>query len=261
MPFTPPRDGFSQYYEVHGRAPGSAETIVFAHGAGGNHLSWWQQVPAFAPDYTCVTFDARGFGLSRDESAGPIGPRLAGDLSGLLDHLGLERVHLVAQSMGGWACLRLALEEPARVASLVMADTHGGTRGPSIPPWGSAPAPDRGTGFHPACGERMRHEQPIANFLYWQISDLNSAHDPAALRQRLALGDAGPGEEEVRALKPPVLFIAGEEDIVIPSVVLEAAAALIPGARLERVPAAGHSVYFERPARFNALVEAFLGGS
>ena len=40
--------------------------LVFAHGAGGNHLSWWQQVPHFMDRYTCVVFDHRGYGRSVD---------------------------------------------------------------------------------------------------------------------------------------------------------------------------------------------------
>ena len=43
-------NGIAVYYEVHGDGP----AVVFAHGAGGNHLSWWQQVPVFARQYRCV---------------------------------------------------------------------------------------------------------------------------------------------------------------------------------------------------------------
>ena len=64
-----------------------------------------------------------------------------------------------------------------------------------------------------------------------------------------------------RALRMPVLFIAGEEDVVIPPRVVELAASHVPGARFERVPEAGHSVYFERPATFNAILEKFLSES
>ena len=48
------------YYEETGEGP----AIVFAHGAGGNHLSWWQQVPVFRERYRCVSFDHRGWGRS-----------------------------------------------------------------------------------------------------------------------------------------------------------------------------------------------------
>jgi 3-oxoadipate enol-lactonase len=62
----------------------------------------------------------------------------------------------------------------------------------------------------------------------------------------------------VATLDIPVLFVAGEEDVVIPPRMLSIAAACFPNARLELVPAAGHSVYFERPAIFNEIVERFL---
>ena len=60
-------NGIELYYEVHGEGP----ALVLAHGAGGNHLSWWQQVPVLAQSYRCVTFDHRGFGLSREQPGGP----------------------------------------------------------------------------------------------------------------------------------------------------------------------------------------------
>ena len=62
------RDGFRLYHEDTG---GDAPTILFLHGAGGNHLSWWQQVPVFAEEYRCVTVDQRGFGQSPEVSGGP----------------------------------------------------------------------------------------------------------------------------------------------------------------------------------------------
>ena len=55
-------NGIDLYYETHGKGP----AVVFAHGAGGNHLSWWQQVPVFAEEYRCISVDHRGFGQSPD---------------------------------------------------------------------------------------------------------------------------------------------------------------------------------------------------
>ncbi len=64
--------------------------------------------------------------------------------------------------------------------------------------------------------------------------------------------------EEVAALRVPLLCITGEEDVVIPPDAVAVLASLVPGARLERVPETGHSVYFERATTFNRLVEDFL---
>src|SRR5208282_3636413 len=118
---------FSLYYErVGGGAP-----IVFLHGLGGNHLSWWQQVPYFMRSFECVTVDQRGFGLSPDPD-GLFNRAHASDLGALLDHLKINKAVLVGQSMGGWTIVGYALEHPERVAAMVMADTPGGIFTPEM---------------------------------------------------------------------------------------------------------------------------------
>lgn len=260
MPFVTSGDA-QIYYETHGPKPGEAPAIVFAHGAGGNHLSWWQQVPHFRRTHTCVVFDHRGYGQSVEPAGGPGGAAFAGDLTAILDHLGIERATLAAQSMGGWTCLAFALRHPARVERLLMSDTHGGLTSPEI---AAASASVLGAiaalaekGVNPACGERMYREQPELAFLYQEISDLNPPRDVASLGRLLR--DAGsPPLARAAELTMPVLFIAGDEDVLIPPAALELAAAATPGARFERIPETGHSVYFERPARWNAILESFL---
>ena len=55
-------NGTEIYYETHGKGP----AIVFAHGVGGNHSVWFQQVPYFARNRQVITFDHRGFGRSKE---------------------------------------------------------------------------------------------------------------------------------------------------------------------------------------------------
>ena len=250
--------GVDLYYEEHG--PSGAPAIVFAHGAGGNHLSWWQQVPAFMDRYRCVTFDHRGWGQSRANDAIG-GPAFAGDLKALLDHLSIERATLVAQSMGGWTSLNFAVANPDRVERLLMADTHGGLSSPEVETAlkaaREAPPPQLPEGVHIAAGPTMAAEQPSLAFLYAQMDALNPPRDRAALMAHLAsIGE--PSAEAVAPLPFPVLFLAGEEDPLIPPPVIEAAAECFENARVVRVPRTGHSVYFERPARFNELLAGFL---
>lgn len=250
-------NGADLFYDVTGSGP----ALVFAHGLGGNHLSWWQQVPYFRDRYTCVTFAHRSFAPSTDAPGGP-GPRaFADDLAALIDHLGLPDVRLVAQSMGGWTCLEYTLRHPERVRALVMACTTGTLDHPEL---GRIFATHQGgeaalfaRGIHPAAGERMAHEQPALHYLYQQINDLSFGLDKQALRATLMQLRTTPAEA-VAALAVPVLCLTGEADIVIPPAAVALLADLIPGAHLARVPAAGHSVYFERPAVFNTIVDEFL---
>jgi len=90
MPYTS-ANGIEIFYESHGDGP----PVVFAHGRGGCHLSWWQQVPALRDRFRCVTFDHRGFGYSRDINDSPGRHAFADDLADLLDLLGIERSYLV----------------------------------------------------------------------------------------------------------------------------------------------------------------------
>ncbi|MDQ5850020.1 MAG: alpha/beta hydrolase, partial [Pseudomonadota bacterium] len=109
------------YYEVVGQGP----PVVFAHGLGGNHLSWWQQVAHFAATHTCIVFAHRGFPPSSAVPGKTAPDAYADDLAALIQELNLKDVALVAQSMGGWTCLDYALHEPARVRALVLACTTG----------------------------------------------------------------------------------------------------------------------------------------
>ena len=122
-------DGFRLYYEDTG---GNAPTIVFLHGAGGNHLSWWQQVPVFAEEYRCVTLDQRGFGQSPDVAGGPGPAALASDALAVLDHLQIARAAVIAQSMGGWAAVGAAVRAPERFWAIVLANTVGNLTSPEI---------------------------------------------------------------------------------------------------------------------------------
>lgn len=256
------RPGARIYYELHG--PGEAPLVVFAHGLGGNHLSWWQQVPAFlAAGYRCLTFAHRGFAPSTQDAPEPGARAFAEDLAALLDAAAPgQPVRLVAQSMGGWTSLAWALAHPGRVRALVMCDTHGGFwSDAAAAAWAAKPATIEADlfarGIHPAAGERMAREQPALHFLYRGIDALAAGLDKDALRRQLGeLWTITPAD--VARLDIPVLCLAGEDDIVIPPAAVEALARALPRGEFALVPAAGHSVYFERADAFNRLVLDFL---
>lgn len=252
------RPGARIYYEVSGEGP----ALVFAHGLGGNHMSWWQQVPAFHGRYRTVVFAHRGFAPSTEEPGGPGAGAFADDLEALLDHLGIGEVRLIAQSMGGWTCLAFALRHPGRVQALMMCDTTGTLAHPEFARVFAATPRGREQalferGIHPAAGERMAAEQPALHHLYWQINNLAAALDKDALRgQLMAMMSEPPAA--LAALTMPVLCLAGEEDIVIPPETVRIMASAMPDGRFVSVPRTGHSVYFERAAEFNRIAGEFL---
>jgi len=250
------------YYEVTGSGP----FLVFAHGLGGNHLSWWQQVPHFAARYTCVTFAHRGFAPSSAPPNGPDPAAYLADLTALIDHVGATDVRIVAQSMGGWSALAFAFAQPQRTRALVMASTGGDLAWPSLDRdrltrWrhdSDATANDLfARGLHPASGARMAREQPAMDHLYRAIDALSLSLDKQALRARLLAALTRP-VGTLRTLKVPTLWLTGAEDCAFPPFVAELLAPMMPKALLAGVKDAGHSVYFERPDVFNSVVGEFL---
>ena len=244
--------GTDLYYEVHGSGP----ALVFAHGAGGNHLSWFQQVPVFQTQYTCVTFDHRGFGQSIDPRPADERPRFDEDLAALIDHLEFQDVRLVAQSMGGWTCLGYAANHPGRVRGVLMADTAGGITSPAIEAAREAgrKAVAEGGLLGRALGDNFRNEDPAGAFLYSQIFELNPPRDQVGdAMQRLNLN-----ANDLAKLSMPILFVEGSDDVIIPPDVIRLASAMVPGSRIQIVEGAGHSVYFERPTEFNEILDSFL---
>jgi 3-oxoadipate enol-lactonase len=247
--------GARLYYEDSG---GEAPVVLFLHGAGGNHMSWWQQVPVFAEEYRCITVDQRGFGQSSAVSeTGPAA--LATDAIALLDHLGVAQAAVVAQSMGGWAAVGAAVQSPKRLWAIVMANTVGNLTGPEIAALRErlvATRPPRpAVGWHGALGATFRKEQPVRSFLYTQIAGTN-APLPAAFRE--AMGRLAPPVERYAATGVPTLFLTSDEDVLIWPELAEKVHERVPGSDFVRVPSAGHSTYFERPEVFNREVGAFL---
>src|SRR5262249_52126476 len=167
----------SIYYEPSGEGP----PLVFAHGAGGNTLVWWQQVPHFARRYRVLTFDHRGFGRSACEPGAETAPHFAGDLAAVLDDAGIDRAALVCQSMGGWTGLQLARAMPARAPALGLRPPPAGIKTPrggrallalarAVPQGDRAPA---GNDPPPALAADISPRAPPRGFLYAQRAALN----------------------------------------------------------------------------------------
>ena len=242
------------FYESHGAGP----AIVFAHGRGGNHLSWWRQVAAFQEGYRCVTFDQRGWGLTEGPAGAPNPATVSADLLALLDYLEIDRAVLVAQSMGGISSLRVALHHPDRVAGLLLADTTGGI--------GDASVVSLLADVHPpedplrrALSDGFIADHPDLMFLFGSIGRINQPM-PLSVVSDMFRNPEGPQASDLAAMTVPTLLVVGEEDAIFPVHVIEAAHRLIPGSRLAVVPGAAHSTHFEQADAFNQLLREFIGG-
>ncbi|MHB8576852.1 MAG: alpha/beta fold hydrolase, partial [Dehalococcoidia bacterium] len=251
MPYAPV-NGIQLYYEVHGDGP----ALLFAHGQGGNSLSWWQQITFFAQWYRCVIFDHRAFGRSRDSSEPPGGRmQFAPDALALTDRLAIDRFFIVAHSMGGRTAANLIRRAPERVLGAVFSGTPAGATNGEVRALQEAYAatlPQGSTLLQRALRPGFEQEQPELAFLYREIQRLNPKRPADFLAP--PPGWTGAFTAYIAECGVPVLYLVGEHDAVTPRHIVEKAAGLVRGARFQVIPGAGHSVYFEKPAEFNAAV-------
>jgi 3-oxoadipate enol-lactonase len=242
--------GASLYYEVHGEGP----WLVFAHGAGGNHLTWWQQVPAFSRAYRCLIFAHRGWARSPCREA-PDPGRFAEDLTALLDHVGADRAALIGQSMGGWTVVGCALQNPERITHLVLTSTLAGlTDDAMLARLLELHDPNAPFDSRVALAPDFPARDPARTFLYAQIADLNPPFAPDFLPRLIALRYPDAPER----LRMSILYLSGGRDQLFPLDLQKQAQAKLPASRLAVVEAAGHSIYFECPEAFNQRVREFL---
>ncbi|HRD65227.1 MAG TPA: alpha/beta hydrolase [Candidatus Competibacter sp.] len=99
--------------------------LVLVHGLAAS-LGFWHLGIVRPLSWLCrlTAYDLRGHGRSELPATGYSIPRMADDLAALLDHLGLERVHLLGHSFGGAIALLFAHRHPERVRSVIVADTR-----------------------------------------------------------------------------------------------------------------------------------------
>ena len=246
--------GASVYYEIYGDGP----AVVFAHGADGNTLSWFQQIPHFARSYRVILFDVRGWGRSYCPPERADLRYASDDLLAILDAERVQRAALVGMSIGGWASMRAAVDQPERVACLVLIGSAGGIVTPEL---FSAFSKLLEQG---AAGEQwmdrflapdFREREPVLAFLHDQIQGLNPPFDPTLVQGAI---DAQVHPEELTGYDVPTLLIYGALDALQGTELLLEVASMIPGLETAELGGTGPSPHFEAAEAFNPLAEEFI---
>ena len=256
--------GHTLYYEEHGTGQ---ETIVFAHGLLWSGRMFDAQVNAFKDRYRCVTFDFAGQGQSEIARDGYDMDSLAADAAALIKQLKVAPCHFAGLSMGGFVAMRLGIHFPELVRSLVLLETSADPEPPeNLPKYKLLGFISRWISVRLIVGRTMQ--------IMFGQTFLN---DPARQKQRdewrgylLANNQAGIARalrgvierqgvyEMLRKIKTPTLVIVGEEDVATVPAKAERIAAAIPGAKLVKIPRAGHTSTVEEPQAVNAAIEQFL---
>jgi pimeloyl-ACP methyl ester carboxylesterase len=249
--------------------------LLLLHGTSASLHTWDGWARALKTDRRVVRIDLPAFGLTGPWSGAYAGQPYRGEnyarfVRDVMDHLKLQRVVLVGNSLGGEVAWRLAALAPERVQRLVLVDTAGLRFTPGVVPlaWQVARLPVLGRlsewlltralvrqGLASVVGDPAR----ITNAQVERYYRLTlRAGNRAALVQRLRSVSPGQGVERIEGLGQPTLVLWGGRDRLIPPEVGERVAASISGSRLVRFDDLGHIPHEEDPARTVAVVRDFL---
>lgn len=269
MPYATTDDRVELYYEDSG----TGDALVFVHEFAGDSRSWEPQVRHFLRHYRCITFNARGYPPSDVPADGErySQVRARDDIRVIMDHLDIERAHVIGHSMGAFATLHFGFAYPQRARSLVLAGcgygAHPDEQARFLTLTQTTAEMFRDQGIEAAARQyaqspgrgQFQHKDPrgFAAFaaMLAEHSAEGSAHTMLNVqRLRPSLWDL---EAELRALRLPTLIITGDEDApcLDPGVFMKR---LIPNAGLAMIPMAGHTLPSEEPCAFNAAVDRFL---
>ena len=107
------------YYEEHGLG----QPLIMVLGLGQDIATWGFQIAELSKHLRLIVFDNRDAGKSSRCADEYTTESMAGDILGLMDHLGIEHTHLLGTSMGGMIAQHVALMAPERLKSLILAGT------------------------------------------------------------------------------------------------------------------------------------------
>ncbi|WP_460724038.1 alpha/beta fold hydrolase [Nocardia heshunensis] len=268
--------------EIHVSETGSGPAVVLLHGGGpgaSGMSNYTRNVGPLARRFRVIVPDMPGYGRSEKwiDQSDPFG-YLARSMAGMLDELGVESAHLVGNSLGGAAALRLAIEQPARVGRMVLMGPGGIGTTRALPTAGLNGLLDYYRGEGPS---REKIRRFIRDYLVFDGASVpeelveqrfQASIDPAVIANPPLRRPSGPlalrtlwrtdftRDPQLRKVSHPTLVIWGADDKVNRPDGGPMLTRVMPDCDLYVAANTGHWVQWERAELFNALATAFLEG-
>ena len=238
---------------------GSGVPVVFLHAGTGSSRVWEHQIPAVtAADYRFIAYDRRGWGRSEVVPSEPQPGTAAEDLNRLMDHLNVDRFHIVATAAGGSIAWDYALSFPQRVRSMVIANNTGRVEDKAYLDFVATLRPESFDELPPEFREvspYYRASNPEGTRRWVELEKVSRPPGPRMptqpLKNRLTF-------EALESIDIPVLLIAGGSDLAAPAPTQRYFSERVTHAETLTVPNAGHSTFWEQPEVFNRAVLEFI---
>ncbi len=240
---------------------GAGLPVLLIHGFGGDLDNWLFNIDALAEGGPVYALDLPGHGQSVKIARPADLSLMVATVAAFLDHLGLDRAHLVGHSMGGLIAGQTALDHPGRVASVTLISPAG--LGPEINSAyidGFVGAEGR-KDLKPVLGALFADQSMVSRALVQDLLKYKRLDGVQDFLTELSGNLFRDGRQAVQIAEAlgaaglPVQVIWGEGDAVIPA----AHAANLPGASAHVITGAGHMVQMEQSAEVNRLIRAFTG--
>lgn len=255
------------------------ETVILIHGLGGNKVSFYETASALTPHYTVHAIDLPGFGSSSKPGRAPYNAAwFARSVLRFLDQLGIERAHLVGNSLGGRVALEVGLAAPDRVHSLsLLTPSLAWRRRRGFVPFVKLLRPELAAIPHPMSSSVVRRQfwsmfaRPER--LHPSVADIAVQEFLASYRiqaARIAFHSSARNiylEEpfgsdgfwtRLEGLEPPSMFVWGDEDPLVPHAFSTHVGEAVPGARQIVLEQCGHVPQVELPEDTNGLIHDFM---
>ena len=241
------------YWDTGGEGP----AVIFSHPATGSALMWPYQQPVFAAaGYRVIGYSRRSHHGSAPLEKGKAGSA-SKDLHELVEFLGVKKFHAVASAAGGAVVVDYALSHPDRLYSLSLTSSVGGVRdadylalSESLRPKGFDDMPPDFREVGPSY--RAAHPQGVKEWLALEHKAVTAERVGQTPVNHITW-------KALETMRTPTLLMTGDADLWLPPSILRLFAARIPDNEIVIVPEAGHALYWETPAIFNATVLDFIG--
>ena len=240
-------------------SPG-ARAIVFQHGLGANQGIWAEWLPALIGRYRILRFDMRGHGRSPAEPGAPLDMEiLTDDLFAVMDAAGVERAHLVGESIGGTIVLNAALRAPGRVATLTVCNgAHKGGSIQAVHDWQRIIEESGMPGWSTHMMGCRFYDGAIPDSLrHWYHAE-QARTDPDVLLRGVAALVGADLEGRLGEVRPPVLLLHPDASPFIPVEVMAEFRRGVPDGRLHVIGDAKHGMPVSHAGACAALLREFL---
>ena len=257
---------------------GSGPDVLLLHGLGGTKASLYETAAALSRDHRVHAVDLPGFGSSSKPLTAPYDPRwYGGVVLDLMDAMGVERAHLVGNSMGGRVAIEVGLRAPERVTALgllcpsvafVRRDFHPVVR-LMRPELGLVPHRfSRGTverQFWALFSDRDLVDPAVAEVVVDEFQRIYGSAGAryaflASARNLYLESPYGRGGfyRRLAGLQPPALFVWTRFDRLIPPAFERHVRRALPAAEQIVLDSCGHVPQVERPEQTNGLLRRFF---